>query len=57
MFALDNILIERGLNKEFWVRIRGDRLFLFYLPLKRIGIEVRTVTDDAGNNLRKNFYM
>lgn len=47
MFALENILIERGLNKEFWARIRGDRLFLFYLPLKRIGIEVRTVTDDA----------
>lgn len=44
-------------NKEFWARIRGDRLFLFYLPLKRIGIEVRTVADDAGNNLRKNFYM
>lgn len=57
MFALDDILIERGLNKEFWARIRGDRLFLFYLPLKRIGIEVGIVTDDAGNNLRKNFYM
>ena len=57
MFALDNILIERGLNKEFWARIRGDRLFLFYLPLKRIDIEVKTVSDDAGNNLRKNFYM
>lgn len=57
MFALDDILIERDLNKEFWARIRGDRLFLFYLPQKRIGIEVGVVTDDAGNNLRKNFRM
>lgn len=57
MFALDDILIDRGLNKDFWARIRGNRLYLFYLPLKRIAIEVGVVTDAAEKNLRKNFRM
>ena len=56
-FALDDILVERGLNKDFWARIRGKRLYLFYLPLNRIAIEVGIVTDDAGNGKRKRFEM
>ncbi len=56
-FALDDILIERGLNKTFWARPRGNRLYLFYLPLNRIALEVGIVTDDAGNNKRKRFKM
>lgn len=57
MYALDDILIDRGMNKEFWARTRGDRLYLFYLPLKRIAIEVGIVTDLAEKNLCKNFRM
>ena len=43
MRALDNILVDRKLNKLFWARVRGKRLYLFYLPLNRI------------DELRKNF--
>ncbi len=57
MFALDDILIERKLNKIIWPRIRGNRLYLFYLPTNRIAIEVGVVTDEARNKLRKNFRM
>ncbi len=54
-YALDDILVERGLNKDFWARVRGKRLYLFYLPLNRIAIEAGVVTDEAENGLRKRF--
>ena len=54
-YALDDILVERGLNKDFWARVRGKRLYLFYLPLNRIAIEAGIVTDEAENGLRKRF--
>ena len=57
MYALDDILVDRGLNKDFWARVRGKRLYLFYLPLNRIAIEVGIVTDEAENGLRKRFEM
>ncbi len=57
MFALDDILVERELNEIIWPRIRGNRLYLFYLPPNRIAIEVGIVTDEARNKLRKNFRM
>ncbi|MBQ3296954.1 hypothetical protein IJH01_02415, partial [Candidatus Saccharibacteria bacterium] len=52
-YALDDILVERGLNKDFWARVRGKRLYLFYLPLNRIAIEAGIVTDEAEDGLRK----
>ena len=55
MYALDDILVDRGLNKAFWARVRGKRLYLFYLPLNRIAIEAGVVTDEAENGLRKRF--
>lgn len=55
MYALDDILVEREMNEFFWARIRGDRLYLFYLPLKRIAIEVGIVTDEAEGGLRSRF--
>ena len=54
-YALDDILVERGLNKDFWARVRGKRLYLFYLPLNRIAIEAGIVTDEAEDGLRKRF--
>ena len=54
-YALDDILVERGLNKDFWARVRGKRLYLFYLPLNRIAIEAGIVTDEAEDGLRKHF--
>lgn len=57
MYALDDILVDRGLNKDFWARVRGKRLYLFYLPLNRIAIEAGIVTDEAENDLRKRFEM
>ena len=57
MYALDDILVERGLNKDFWARVRGKRLYLFYLPLNRIAIEAGIVTDRAEKDLRKRFEM
>ncbi|MDO4752793.1 MAG: hypothetical protein Q4A36_00955 [Candidatus Saccharibacteria bacterium] len=57
MYALDDILVERGLNKDFWARVRGKRLYLFYLPLNRIAIEAGIVTDKAEKDLRKRFEM
>lgn len=57
MYALDDILVERGLNKDFWARVRGKRLYLFYLPLNRIAIEAGIVTNEAENGLRKRFEM
>ena len=57
MYALDDILVERDMNSFFWARIRGKRLYLFYLPLNRIAIEAGIVTDDAGQGLRKRFRM
>ena len=57
MYALDDILVERKLNKAFWARVRGRRLYLFYLPLNRIAIEAGIVTDEADNGLRKRFEM
>ena len=56
-YALDDILVERGLNKDFWARVRGKRLYLFYLPLNRIAIEAGIVTDEAEDGLRKRFEM
>lgn len=53
MYALDDLLVERGLNKDFWARVRGKRLYLFYLPLNRIAIEAGIVTDEAEDGLRK----
>ncbi|RYC74370.1 hypothetical protein [Candidatus Nanosyncoccus alces] len=57
MYALDDILVDRGLNKDFWARVRGKRLYLFYLPLNRIAIEVGIVTDEAEDGFRKRFEM
>ena len=57
MYALDDILVERKLNKAFWARVRGKRLYLFYLPLNRIAIEAGIVTDEADNGLRRRFEM
>lgn len=57
MYALDDILVDRGLNKAFWARVRGKRLYLFYLPLNRIAIEAGVITDEAENGLRKRFEM
>ena len=57
MYALDDILVERKLNKAFWARVRGKRLYLFYLPLNRIAIEAGIVTDEADNGLRERFEM
>ena len=57
MYALDDLLVERGLNKTFWARVRGKRLYLFYLPLNRIAIEAGIVTDEAEDGLRKRFEM
>ena len=54
-YALDDILVERGLTKMFWARVRGKRLYLFYLPLNRIAIEAGIVTDEAEDGLRKRF--
>ena len=54
-YALDDIFVERGLNKDFWARVRGKRLYLFYLPLNRIAIEAGIVTDEAEDGLRKRF--
>lgn len=51
MFALDDILVEREMNEFFWARIRGNRLYLFCLPLKRIAIEVGIVTDRTEDGL------
>ena len=55
MRALDDILVDRKLNKLFWARVRGKRLYLFYLPLNRIAIEAGIVTDEVDDELRKNF--
>ena len=55
MRALDDILVDRKLNKLFWARVRGKRLYLFYLPLNRIAIEAGIVTDKVDDELRKNF--
>ena len=55
MYALDDILVERKLNRLFWARVRGKRLFLFYLPLNRIAIEAGVVTDKVDSEFRKNF--
>ena len=57
MYALDDLLVERGLNKAFWARVRGKRLYLFYLPLNRIAIEAGIVTDEAEDDFRKRFEM
>lgn len=57
MYALDDILVERKLNKTFWARVRGKRLYLFYLPLNRIAIEAGIVTDEADNDLCRRFEM
>ena len=57
MYALDDLLVERGLNKTFWARVRGKRLYLFYLPLNRIAVEAGIVTDEAEDGLRKRFEM
>ena len=53
--ALDDILVDHKLNKLFWARVRGKRLYLFYLPLNRIAIEAGIVTDEVDDELRKNF--
>jgi len=55
MFTLDNLLVEKGLNRDFWARIRGKRLYLFYLPQRRIAMEVGVITDDSENDLRRRF--
>ena len=55
MRALDDILVDRKLNKLFWARVRGKRLYLFYLPLNRIAIEAGIVTDEVDDEFRKNF--
>ena len=55
MRALNDILVDRKLNKAFWSRIRGKRLYLFYLPLNRIAIEAGIVTDEVNDEFRKNF--
>ena len=55
MRALDEILVDRKLNKTFWARIRGKRLYLFYLPLNRIAIEAGIVTDKVDKEYHKNF--
>lgn len=52
-FATGDILIDQGLNKDFWARIRGKRIYLFYLPLNRIALEVGVITEKAENNKRK----
>lgn len=39
-YAMSDILIEQKLNTTFWPRIRRNRLYLFYLPKNRIGIEI-----------------
>ncbi len=57
MYALDDILVEMGLNDIFWARLRGKRLFLFYLPQKRIATEVGIVTDKAPSGRRCRFRM
>ena len=55
MRALDDILVDCKLNKLFWARVRGKRLYLFYLPLNRIAIEAGIVTDKVDDEFRKNF--
>ena len=55
MRALDDILVDRKLNRLFWARVRGKRLYLFYLPLNRIAIEAGIVTDKVDDEFRKNF--
>lgn len=55
MRALDDILVDCKLNKLFWARVRGKRLYLFYLPLNRIAIEAGIVTDKIDDEFCKNF--
>lgn len=57
MYVLNDILLERGLNHDYWARVRKNRLFLFYLPLKRIAMEVGVVTDGSNRFGRSRFQM
>ena len=52
-YALDDILVERGLNKDFWARVRGKRLYLFYLPLNCAFSALAYVAREPGEHLGK----
>ena len=53
--TLCRLLIEKNLNKIFWPRVRGNRIFLFYLPKKKVAAEVGVITDESKGTLRKRF--
>lgn len=53
--TLCRLLIEKNLNKIFWPRVRGNRIFLFYLPKKKVAAEVGIITDESKGTLRKRF--
>lgn len=50
--TLCKFLIEKNLNKVFWPYIRRNRIFLFYLPKRKVAAEVGIITDESENNLR-----
>lgn len=47
------LLIEYGLNRIFWPYIRRKRIFLFYLPKKKVAAEIGIITDKSDNSMRK----
>lgn len=48
VFAANDILIQLGINRELWTRVRGKRAYIFHEPTRRIVAELGIDTESVG---------